>query len=465
MSKRAGELKCNSHFKEIDMKVLVIGAGIVGVTTASMLRRRGAEVMVLEAGMAAGMETSFANAGELSFGYSGPWATPGLLKKIPAMLLDHDGPLRFTPDVTSWKNAAWQARWIYWFGLNTKQTRFERNKRRILKLSARSKLARQEHFKIDSETFQHQTLGTLQLFRNAEQFEGVMRNDIQPLQHAGVAFDVASVDQCLQQEPGLEAVKSSIAGGIIFRDDETGDCRAFTQSLAGMESSDGVLFAYGLKVNSLIVDEGGVRGVRTNRGDIPADTVVLCTGPHTRSLTSPVGLQVPIYGVRGYSLTTPVQNERTAVKSTILDERTKVAITRLGNQVRVGGTAAIVGPHLSADPRRHDMLARSLASLFPDAIARNQHRQYWHGARPMTPDGAPIVGPTIVKGLWLNCGHGTLGWTQSFASAEHVSLLMEGKVPVLDPADYALARYGRDFHPARDYFVNNPQTGPVPICV
>lgn len=433
--------------------VLVIGAGIVGVTTAYRLNQLGFKVSVIEAGPGPAMETSYANAGELSFGYSGPWATPGLLGKLPAMLLDEDSPLVFKPDLSGLDELLWQGRWSRWMLMNAARRRFERNKRRILDLSARSKVARQALFPVDSATFDHQRLGTLQLCRDRRHFDDLQRNDLPALREAGLACRVVDATGCVEQEPGLEAVQARIAGGVVFTDDETGDCHAFTKALSGMATSQGVAFRFGEKVLGFDVDDFGIAGVRTTKGSIRVQTVVLCAGPWTQRLARMLEMTVPIYPVRGYSATYPVKDGVPAVRSTILDEGAKVAITRLGSWIRVGGTAGIVPAASPADPRRHNLLNRVVEGLFPGTTGLGERRMLWHGHRPMTPDGTPIVGRTYVKGVYINAGHGTLGWTQSFASAELLGQVMTGAVPCLDPDEYSLLRYGTALQSRRAFYL------------
>lgn len=431
---------------------VVIGAGIIGVTTASMLRRNGLSVLVVEASAMAAEQTSAANAGELSYGYSGPWATPGLLAAIPGMLRDPNGPLRIRPD-DSFAGLMRQLQWGRWFAMNTSAKRFETNKRRILQLS-RLSAAQQEEFDVPGSAWAHQKLGTLQLFRSHAVFQKVLRNDLPTLRASGVNVVVADVAQCVTQEPGLADVASKIVGGLIFTDDQTGDCAAFTRELAKQEQAAGVDFAYSTAVQGIDIDKFGVRSVATSKGRFYAKRVVACAGYWTTSLLHhSCGLRVPIYPVRGYSLTVQTPEGEPTVTSTILDEMSKVALTRLsGNTLRVAGTAEICNPNRPADPRRMDLLAQVTAELFPTAISATTDRGMWYHGRPMTPDGTPVIGATVVPGLFINAGHGTLGWTQSFGSARQVADVVVGRVPLLDPTDYELSRYGHSTSKWKNYF-------------
>lgn len=433
--------------------VVVIGSGIAGVTTASQLRQSGLAVLVIDASRAAAEQTSAANAGELSFGYSGPWATPGLLQSVPFMLMDPEGPLRIHLDSSLsglWK----QSKWLRWFGMNTRQNAFEQNKERIINLSQYSHQVLQESFNYFPDQWAYQSKGTLQLFRERKSFDKVLRNDLPTLRQSGVNVTVATEADCIRQEPGLAHVSDKIVGGLIFHDDSTGDCAKYTRMLAGLEQSAGVNFMYNTTVTSIDVDKFGVRGVQTTRGAIVCNRVVVCGGYWTAALLQrSCGLSVPIYPVRGYSLTIEVDAYAASVRSTILDERTKVALTNLGPGVlRVAGTAEICNPVRAADPKRYDLLAKVTQALFPQVISSVTPRNYWIGHRPMTPDGTPVIGSTPVPGLFLNSGHGTLGWTQSFGSAKLIADVLLSKTPALDASQYELMRYGRRILNRRDYY-------------
>ena len=425
--------------------VTIIGGGIVGVTSAYALQKAGYKVTILDAMHGVAMDTSYANAGELSFGYSGPWATPGLVRQVPGMLCNSHSPLRIHLDTNSLADAHYQARWLYWFLLNTKRSRFERNKARIVDLSSESKRAFHRMYGGLGIEFAARQLGTLQLFRTQSKFDAVVANDVNSLKASGVDFELVDSAGCVKQEPALERIADSLAGGLVFKLDETGDCHAFTCGLAKHFLAAGGEIKFNVRVLSIDADKQGVHGLNTTSGYSPADQVVLACGPRTRALTEPLGLRVPIYPVRGYSMTAPITDVTCAPISTVLDEDSKVAITRLDSRLRVGGTAEIAGFHRHDDLSRRALLAHVASAVFPGSFddVHGAGKSNWSGFRPMTPDGTPIIGRTACKGLLINAGHGTLGWTQSAASAEHLVHVISGTSPVLDPADYELARYGR----------------------
>jgi D-amino-acid dehydrogenase len=425
--------------------VIVIGAGVEGLSSALALHNQGFKVTILEQDIGVALKTSFANAGQISRGYSGPWATPSLPMKLPSMLFDTNSPLKFRFDFSSVDALTKQAKFSYWMLINCKTSRFERNKERIVTLSQRSKPAFDAIFGKLGLNFAHQELGTLQIFRTKSSFEDVLKNDVPTLREAGVAFTVVDADGCVKQEPALASVGSEIAGGIIFKDDATGDCRLFCEGLAAHLQNVGVAIHFGVEVKSIMTDGRRVCGLDTSHGHYDARNVLVACGPWTAKLLGQLGITVPIYPVRGYSMSAPIINNNRAPVSTILDETTKIAITRLGDTLRVGGTAEVSGFHHPADPRRHRMLRNTASVLFNGAFdeADGAPIRMWDGFRPMTPDGTPIISRTQVTGLFINAGHGTLGWTQAASSAEHIAAIIAGVNPVLNPADYALDRYGR----------------------
>lgn len=434
---------------------IVVGSGVVGVATAYALHKRGLRVTVIDRAAGPADETSYANAGQLSFGYSGPWAYPGLLQKIPAMLANPDGPVRCYPDFSSLSALAYQAKWLRWFLPNTRRSRFEQNKSRILQLSAFSAQCFEELLGRYPLDFSYQKTGTLQLFRSQTQFDTVRANDLPGLQKAGVKVRELEAAACVTREPALSAIRGTIAGGLLFEEDAIGDCRAFTRQLAAALEKEGVEFRFRTNVVRIEADRRFGRGVRTDRDYFPADCIIVAAGPWTRKLVEPRGLLPPIYPVRGYSLSTRMVDAASGPMSTVLDELTKVAITRFDDQVRVGGTAEIAGFEREPSVHRHELLATTLTTLFPGCADLSQHGrvEYWSGLRPMTPDGTPVVGKTALPSLFINAGHGTLGWTQAAGSAEHLARVIVGEQTILDPADYELARYGR--HAQREWYLPN----------
>ncbi|WP_091743203.1 D-amino acid dehydrogenase [Phenylobacterium immobile] len=416
------------------MKIIVLGAGVIGVTTAYFLARDGHEVTVVDRQPTVANETSFANAGEISPGYASPWAAPDVPRKAPSWLLMEHAPLILRP-----KFDLAMATWLLAVARNCTPDRYALNKRRMVRLAEYS---RDRLDALRAETgiaYDERMRGTLQLFRKRYQLDGAAK-DIAVLQSGGVPFEVLDVQGCIAAEPGLAHAREPFVGGLRLPHDETGDCHMFTQALAGMAQALGVDFRLGVKIEALAGQGGRITGVRTEHGVIVGDAYVVALGSYSPAMIRPLGLRLPVYPVKGFSITAPIVDEPRAPVSTLLDESYKVAITRLGNRIRVGGMAQISGFDLSLDPRRRRTLTHSLQGLFPDA-GDVAGASFWTGLRPMTPDGTPVVGPTAFDNLYLNTGHGTLGWTMACGSAGVMADLIGGRAPDIEVADLALARY------------------------
>ncbi|WP_148714056.1 D-amino acid dehydrogenase [Chitinolyticbacter meiyuanensis] len=423
------------------MKVTVIGAGVVGVTAAWYLRQSGCEVTVLERHAAPAEETSYANAGQVSPGYAAPWAAPGVPLKAMKWLLQRHAPLRIRPDGSLFQ-LAWMARML----ANCTPAAYERNKSRMVALAeySRDELRRlRDGLGIGYEA---RSLGTLQLLRSAAQMEGA-RRDAAILANLGVPHRLLDVDELAEVEPALERVSGKLAGGLQMPNDETGDCRLFTQQLETAARAAGVDFRYLVDVERLIVERGRVTGIELDDGEaLATDALVIAAGCASRVLAAPLGLDLPVYPVKGYSLTMPLAHHAAdpdaAPRSTVLDETYKIALTRFDDRLRVGGMAELVGHDRRLDPARVATLQMVTRDLFPDAGDPEQ-AEAWTGLRPMTPDGTPLVCGTTLRNVFLNTGHGTLGWTMACGSGRVVADLVTGRVPEIDVAGLSLARYQR----------------------
>ncbi len=417
------------------MKILVLGAGVVGTTTAWYLRQAGHDVTVLERQPAAGMETSFANAGQVSPGYSAPWAGPGVpLKAIKWMMMTHR-PLVIRPLLEPYM---W--RWMALMLRNCTEAAYHVNKARMVRLAEYSRDCLMALRADTGLRYDDRQAGTLQLFRTQKQLDHVAE-DTAVLDEGGVRYAVLDRAGCIAAEPALAHATGRFLGGLQLPGDETGDAHQFTQRLAAMAAEHGVAFRYGESVERLVAEDGRVTGAVANGQTHLADATVLALGSYSRQLLAPLGIQIPVYPVKGYSITVPVENEAGAPVSTVMDETYKVAITRLGDRIRVGGTAELAGfSAILSEPRRAT-LAYSVRNLFPEGGDVSK-ASFWTGLRPMTPDGTPIIGPTRVADLWLNTGHGTLGWTMSCGSARVLADLISGQAPEIEHEDLAVARYG-----------------------
>lgn len=418
------------------MKIVVLGSGVVGVTSAWYLARAGHEVTVIDRQPAAALETSFANAGEISPGYSAPWAAPGVPMKALKWLFMEHAPLIVQPRPDPEK-----IRWMLQMLGNCTSKAYGINKSRMVRLAEYS---RDCLTALRAETgihFDERQQGTLQLFRTQKQVDAAAK-DIAVLREGGVPFEVLDVAGCLAAEPGLANAAHKLAGGLRLPRDETGDCFKFTQSLAARAANIGVTFRQGVSIDRLVMEGGRITSVITSAGAMTADAFVLALGSYSPRLAAPVGLRLPVYPVKGYSITVPVADESRAPVSTVMDETHKIAITRLGNRIRVGGMAEIAGFDLSLSEKRKATLVHSVEDLFGGAGDQTQ-ASFWTGLRPMTPDGTPIVGESTVPNLFLNTGHGTLGWTMAAGSAAVLADVVSGRATEIESGDLGFARYQR----------------------
>ncbi len=415
------------------MKVIVLGAGIIGVTSAYQLAHAGHEVTVIDRQPGPALETSYANAGEVSFGYCSPWAAPGIpMKAIKWVFMEH-APLILRPKV-DWAMISWMAQMLR----NCTSSRYAINKSRMLRLADYSRLSLAALREETGIAYDERMQGTLQLFRTQAQLDASAK-DVKALAADGIPFEVLDAAGCIKVEPALSHVREKIVGGLLTPKDETGDCFKFTTALAARAEAIGVTFNYGSIIRSLDVEGGRVTGVVTAHGRLPADAVVVALGSFSPLLVRPHGISLPVYPVKGYSLTIPITDETRAPESTVMDETYKIAITRLGNRIRVGGMAEISGYTNDLGEPRRLALQHSVTDLFPGGDVSKA--SFWSGLRPMTPDGTPVIGPTRVKGLFLNTGHGTLGWTMSSGSARVIADIVSGRTPEIDATDLAVARY------------------------
>ncbi|WP_157217798.1 D-amino acid dehydrogenase [Flavisphingomonas formosensis] len=416
------------------MKVVVLGAGVIGVTSAYYLAEAGHEVTVVDRQPGPALETSFGNAGEISPGYASPWAAPGVpLKALRWLFMEH-APLilRPKPDMA-------MLRWLAAMLRNCTASRYALNKSRMVGLAEFSRdelvaLRRRLGIRYDERS-----QGTLQLFRTQKQLDA-SASDIAVLRSYGVEYELLDRGGCVAAEPGLAAAKEKFVGGLRLPGDETGDCRLFTTALAEWLAARGVSFRYGTAINALVEEGGRITGLKTDHGLIRGDAYLVALASYSPALLRPLGLRLPVYPVKGYSITVPIEEESRAPVSTLLDESYKIAITRLGNRIRVGGMAEISGFDRTLPARREATLLHCLSDLFPGA-AKAGETSFWSGLRPMTPDGPPIVGATPIGNLFLNTGHGTLGWTMACGSGRLIASIVGGAEPPIESTDLGISRY------------------------
>ena len=416
------------------MKMAVLGAGVIGVTTAWELAADGHEVTVLDRQPAPALETSFANAGEISPGYSSPWAGPGVpLKALHWLAMEH-APLILRPRPSV-------AMAIFLAGMlrNCTAERYAVNKARMSRVADYSRdrlIALRAATGIEYDARQK---GTLQLFREARQIEAAEK-DVEVLKARGTPFETLDAAGCVAVEPALAAVREKFVGGLRLPDDETGDCKLFTERLAELAKARGVAFRHGVTISGLSTSGGRIDGVATSQGTVEADAYVVALAAHAPALLRPLGMRAPIYPVKGYSITAALRDPARAPESTVMDESHKVAITRLGDRIRVGGMAEISGFSTDLPPKRRATLEHVVSDLFPGG-GDYSGATFWTGLRPMTPDGTPVIGRARQPNLYVNAGHGTLGWTMACGSARVIADLVAGKRPEIDTADLGWERY------------------------
>ena len=417
------------------MKVLVLGSGVIGVATAHYLAEAGHEVTVVDRNHGAALETSFANAGEVSPGYSSPWAGPGIPLKAVKWLLMRHGPLVIRPVVDP---AMW--RWVLVMLWNCTSARYAVNKARMLPVAEYSRDRLRELRAATGIAYDERCQGTLQLFRTHKQLDGI-GGDVEVLKRYGVPFEVLDPEGCMAAEPALAKTRGKFVGGLRLPGDETGDCQMFTTKLAAHAATRGVTFRFDTTIERILAEAGRISGVKTSAGVLTADAYVAALGSYSPVMLRPLAFSIPVYPIKGYSITVPITDPEGAPASTVMDETYKVAITRLGDRIRAGGTAEISGYDLRLHASRRATLEHSVDDLFPDGGDLSK-ASFWCGLRPMTPDGPPIIGATKYPNLYLNTGHGTLGWTMACGSGRVLADIVSGRKPEIDVSELALSRYG-----------------------
>jgi D-amino-acid dehydrogenase len=416
------------------MKILVLGSGVIGVTSAWYLAHAGHEVILVDRQPQPALETSFANGGQVSWGAANPWAAPGIPGKALGWLFKRHSPLVLRPklDPHLW-------RWLGAMLRNCTDVRYLANKERQLRL------ARYSHAclgALRNETglqYDQSTRGLLILFRKQSDLDSAMREAVL-LDRLGIEYRFLARTACVAHEPALRDAQDKLVGGMLFPGDESGDCRRFTEELAARAQLQGVKFLASTNVTRLVADGARIARVATDRGDLSADAYVLACGSYSPLLLRPLGIRLPVYPVKGYSITVPITHDAAAPQGTLTDETYKVVLTRLGKRLRAAGTAELCGYDLTLRPARLATLAHVVRDLFP-ASGDLTRAEPWAGLRPMTPDNPPVLGATPYKNLYLNTGHGTLGWTMACGSGQVLADLISGRAPHIDLEGLTLARF------------------------
>ena len=398
------------------MRVIVLGSGVIGVASAYYLAQ-GASVTVLDRQAGPAEETSFGNAGQISPGYSTPWAAPGIPFKAVKWMFQHHAPLAINMD-----GSMWQLQWMAQMLKNCNPQSYAINKERMTRVAEYSRDCLRDLRKATGIHYENRSKGTLQVFRNEAQLDAVQR-DIQVLKECGVDYELLLKEDLAKVEPALAFAQDKLVGGLHLPNDETGDCYLFTNALANLAKDMGVDFKFNQSVEKLLVEGNEIKGVVVEGKVLTADRYVLAFGSYSRDFLKPLNLDLPVYPVKGYSLTIPIVDPAFAPQSTVLDETYKIAITRFDERIRVGGMAELSGFNHGLNENRRATLQMVTQDLFPGGDM--QQATFWTGLRPMTPDSTPIIGATRFSNLFLNTGHGTLGWTMACGSGKLISDLVQ----------------------------------------
>jgi D-amino-acid dehydrogenase len=404
------------------MHIAVLGGGVIGVTTAWYLRAAGHRVTLIDRQSEVGCETSFANGAQLSAGHAEPWAQPGAIQKLLKWLPREDAPLlfRLRLDPNQW-------RWGLSFLNECRPSRFEYNLRQILALGVYS---RQQMIALRGNTgirFDSLSLGILNIYEDRADFARA-KEMTSLIRSQGYQRVPIAVDEALLKEPGLSHRRSALVGATWTPPDETGDAYLFCKELAQISAQAGVAFKLGCSVEKIVVRNGQVRGVVFQSQELAVDACVVAMGSYSARLLNSVGLRIPVYPAKGYSATMRIVNAAAAPRASVTDEAHKMVFTRLGNRLRIAGTAEFNGYEMNLNPVRCKALIERARTLFPGA-AEYDVPSFWTGLRPATPSNRPLIGPTQIEGLFLNTGHGTLGWTEACGSSHALSMLIDGKQP------------------------------------
>ena len=417
------------------MKVIILGAGIVGVTTAYVLASRGYDVEVVDRREEAARETSYANGGQLSYSHAEPWANPGVFPKVFKWMLRDDAPLVLRP-----RADYHMLKWGMQFLSNCTQAAADKNTETMLRLGLYS---REKLHQIVAETgieFDYKKTGILHVFSEQKGFDHAKKQaDYQ--EHFGGNEEVKTVDECYAIEPTLKHSHKQLIGGIYAPIDESGDIHTYTKELAKLCAQKfGVKFHYNVEITNFRKEGNAISALTTTEGDIAGDRFVVSLGSYSSFMLRKIGISMPIYPMKGYSITMPA-NEY-APKTSITDQEAKIVYSRLGDRLRIAGTAEFAGYNDAVRERRITPIVKAVRGLFPKALPEDEGIiTKWACLRPSTPDGPPIIGKTPYENLYMHTGHGTLGWTQGPGTSYLFADIFEGKAPEIDISGMEIERY------------------------
>jgi len=417
------------------MRVLILGSGIIGTTSAYYLAKQGHDVTVIDRQNSVALETSHANAGQLSYSFSSPWAAPGLPLSLIKWMFSKHPPLIVNPNLNSET-----VKFLYQMLKNCNLKSYEINKSRMVRMSNFSKKCLLELEKDVDIFYEQRKQGSLLLFKSTKQIENI-KKDLSLLEKLNIKYELLDLNGCIQAEPGLHHVKSEFTSGLRFANDCTGNCYLFTNQLYKKCLEMGVKFEFNTQIEDIQIEKERISSIKTNRGEFDSDSYVVALGSYSSKILSKIGINIPVCPVKGYSITLPVLNNEDAPQSTIIDDTFKIGITRLGNNIRVAGTAHITGYNLDLREKSLSLLKYGLNRLFPYATEECDDMKFWAGLRPNTPDGPPIIGSTPYSNLYLNTGHGTLGWTMSLGSGKLLADIISGIEPEVSSEGIDMSRF------------------------
>lgn len=423
----ANQAKSKERF---GLKVIVLGAGITGVTSAWFLRQVGHEVTVFDRQPASALETSFANGGQISVSQSEPWASPSAPLKVLKWLWRDDSPLLFRPklDLQQWD---WIARFLW----ECLPGRAAHNVVQMVNLGLYSRQTLRELRDSLGLQYDHLARGILQIYFDQAEFDLACAS-AELMRRYGCLREPISIARALEIEPALASVRDRLVGATYAQDDESGDAHRFTQALAEQCAAQGVSFRYNTCILGLDALGGEITRVRLrscsgDAFDEKADAYLVCLGSYSPQLLAPLGVHLPIYPAKGYSATLNVAGFAGAPTVSITDDAYKIVYSRLGDRLRIAGTAELNGYNTELNDVRCAALTRRYFELFPNSADANSVH-YWTGLRPSTPSNVPIIGRSKIRRLYINSGHGTLGWTEGPGSGRAIAEIIQGNKPPID---------------------------------
>lgn len=428
------------------MKVIVLGAGVTGITSAWFLRQAGHDVTVIDRQPGAALETSFANGGQISVSHAEPWANPGAPMKVLKWLAREDAPLlfRLRPDLKQWI-------WGLSFLRECTPARTRHNIRQIVNLGLYSRATLQQLRRDIGLDYHQRTQGILHFYTSEKELAAA-HEPARVMREHGCELDMKTADECIAIEPALAQCRDRIVGGSMTPSDESGDAHVFTQELAQRCAAAGVVFRFNTRVVGVRREGDAIRAVRVADADgvvndLTADRYVLCMGSFSAGFAKELGVSLNIYPAKGYSVTLPVIHPDKSYQVSLTDDEYKLVFSRLGDRLRIAGTAELNGYDTSLNLVRCEAIVRRTRELFPE-MTDGADARYWTGLRPATPSNLPYIGRSKVANLFLNTGHGTLGWTHSCGSGRAIADIVSERRPEVDYAFCGLPQGASRWMPA-----------------